>query len=208
MPYAEHVKANFFQPFYVERIEIAHKATDIEGKKFDLAFLKFWCSVIDFYGGIYWVFKKNAIQTRNGKTTLSTGASFAEFITDFFPPPDNNYGNFIYSVFRSGIVHQLAPKRSEIHWSHSTISDLVWIKLDTSKTNQHDNKVANINLKKFREFTYQAFIKFLQKVNDPTNDANCENVYRHLINFADIFEDGKNLNDAYNRITGSPIRVI
>jgi len=208
MPYAEHVEANFFQPFYTARIDLAYKATDQEGMKFDLSFLKFWSSVIDFYGGVYWVYKKNAIQTPRGQATLSTGASFAEFIKDFFPAPDNNYGNFIYAVFRSGIVHQLSPKRSGIHWIHGTIHDLVWIEQNPTNLNPHDNKIAHINLKKFRELTYQSYTKFRQMVNNPANDANCESVYRHLINVADIFGDGKSLDDAYRRITGSTMRVV
>jgi hypothetical protein len=97
------------------------------------------------------VYKKNTIQTTpRGHSTLSTGASFAEFISDFFPSPDNNYGNFIYAVFRSGDSPSISPKRSGIHWIHATIPDLVWIEQNLAKSKPHDNKNGPYQFKKIQ----------------------------------------------------------
>ncbi len=192
------VISNFFQTFYEERIELVYKTPERMKQGYDLAILKFWSSVIDFYGGIYFVGKSGNIQRdRRGNMTLATGNSFALFIKAFFPDPEKNYGRFIYSAFRSGAVHQLSPKRSEIHVKHATRSELIWVEIDTSKTDPNDNKVAHMNLELFQELTYQSYNKFCQLIRKGADPTMCENIAKNLIDTPDIFGDGHALNKAY-----------
>lgn len=110
----------FFQQFYDERIKIAKKVGSNYHKQLDTSLLSFWFSVIDFYGGIYFIGKNNKKIYKNKKLKLADKETFAKFILDFFPAPENELGDFLYSVFRSGLVHQLSPKKERSYGRKQT----------------------------------------------------------------------------------------
>src|SRR5665811_309597 len=100
--YSQKVIEAFFQLFYHERIEIARQVGQHYHKQLDISLLTFWFSVIDFYGGIYYVGKNNRKETYdrnppNGHNLkFAHKQSFIEFIKDFFPAPENELGEFLY----------------------------------------------------------------------------------------------------------------
>src|SRR5579859_2118271 len=117
--YPQKVIDAFFQAFYHERIEIAKGVGKTYNRQLDTSLLTFWFSVIDFYGGIYYVGKKNKKETYRSappNLKLAHKESFKLFIEDFFPSPENKLGEFLYTIFRSGLVHQLSPKKAGLVW--------------------------------------------------------------------------------------------
>jgi hypothetical protein len=200
MSHCSDVISQFFQPFYHKRIERVYTSPTDQQKTFDIAIFKFWCSVIDLYGGIYYVGKTGQVQMQRGRQVLATGESFSLFIKDFFPAPEMHYGKFIYSIFRSGIVHQLSPKRSGIHWMHSSRQELIWVEVDPLNTDPNQDKKAHINLQKFQELTYAAYIQFYNNIKTSSDPTICNNIYTLLINVPDIFNDGAALDREYNNL--------
>src|SRR5688500_17687710 len=119
MDHCNSVLKQFFHGFYHNRINDVYNDHDSDKRSFDLVVLQFWCSVIVFYGVLCDVDKTNLPVKKNCALTLTPGKSFETFIQDFFPSPENKLGKFIYSIFRCGVVHQMAPKKSTVQWEHS-----------------------------------------------------------------------------------------
>jgi len=191
----------FFQPFYDQRIENIYRMSPATSSTFDLSVLTFWSSVIDFYGGLYYIGKKNQYKThRSGDLKLSHVDAFSLFIKDFFPAPENQYGNFIYDIFRSGIVHQVCAKKSHIYWQHPNIHKLLWVVQQPGNTNEIENKEAHINISVFQQMTYDAYQRFKAMVSNSTDPTLCQNIYNHLLAMSDGLQDGKALNSAFNKL--------
>lgn len=207
MNYSQKIADAFFQPFYLQRIEIARQLGRTHYAQLDIALLTFWFSVIDFYGGIYYIGIHNEKKTYdrrlpNGQNLkLAHGDSFKEFIHDFFPEPENELGEFIYSIFRSGIVHQLSPKKSSIVWEPHN-PKLLWMVIDGSEPNQKANKVATLNISRMAELTFNSFIMFSDKIKMNTIPL-CENIYIQLLDQPDGLEDGAAINAQFNKLSGA-----
>jgi hypothetical protein len=190
----------FFQNFYTERIEIVREVGKSCYKQLDLSLLTFWFSVVDFYGGLYYIGKNGSKKTYKDKTLkLADKETFTLFIRDFFPKPENELGEFIYSVFRSGIVHQLSPKKGEILWEASN-QKLLWVKIDKDISDNTANKIATLNIFKLEEITYKAFINFRQKIENDELKVECENIFNLLLKEPDGLGDGNTIHAQYDKL--------
>lgn len=129
----------------------------------DTALTLFWFSVIDFYGGLYWVGKKDELK----KSGIAHSDGFKLFIADFFPAEYKQYGDLIYTIFRSGMIHQVSPKKAGIHWKPER-RELVWFEIDVNLMDESGkkiianlaNKVAHLNLYVLHEQTFKAYGDF------------------------------------------------
>ena len=193
----------FFQTFYHERIEIAKQVGQHYYKQLDTSLLTFWFSVIDFYGGLYYIGKNNTKKTyRDGRLKLADKETFTLFIHNFFPMPENELGEFIYTVFRSGLVHQLSPKKGEILWD-ATNPKLLWVKVDTSNSDDTANKIATINIHQLELLAFNAYKEFRHKVENNELITECENIFNHLLAHSDGLEDGNTIHDQYIKLPAS-----
>ena len=198
--YSEHVINNFFQTFYHERVEIVRTVGKQYYRQLDIALLTFWFSVIDFYGGIYYVGKHNKRETyRQTNLKLAHKKAFIEFIEEFFPETENEFGELLYSVFRSGLVHQLSPKKGGLVWETDN-SQLIWIKIDNKNTDELTNKVITINIHRLEQLAYNSYLEFKKRAENGEIEGICENIYNQLIKNTDGLEDGKVLNEQYLKL--------
>lgn len=198
--YSQKVIDAFFQTFYHERIKIAKQVGKKYHKQLDTSLLTFWFSVIDFYGGLYYIGKNNSKKKyKHGKLKLADKETFTLFIHDFFPEPENELGEFIYTVFRSGLVHQLSPKKGEILWDEGN-SKLLWVKVDTSNGDNTANKVATINIHQLELMVFKAYKEFRRKVKNDELITECEHIFNHLLANPDGLEDGSTLHDQYTKL--------
>jgi len=204
--YSQKVIDTFFQTFYHERIEIAKQVGMHYNNQFDISLLTFWFSVIDFYGGVYYIGKNNRKETfgsnpPNGHNLkFAHKQSFIEFIKDFFPSPEKELGEFLYTVFRSGIVHQLSPKKGELLWD-SCNPKLMWVKVDTHNTNNTANKVATINICRLEQHSYNAYKKFRRKIENDEFVTECERIFNLLLAIPDGLEDGITIHNQYDKLS-------
>ena len=198
--YSQKVIDTFFQTFYDERIKIVKQVGQSYHNQLDISLLTFWFSVIDFYGGIYYIGKKDRKKTWGGTNLkLADKKTFNLFIKDFFPSPENELGNFLYSVFRSGIVHQLSPKKAGLVWD-SRNPKLVWVKIDSNNCDRLSNKVATINIHQLENLAYAAYTEFKRKVEKDEIVGICENIFNHLIAIPDGLEDGKTIDKEFSSL--------
>lgn len=201
--FSQKVIDTFFQTFYHERIEIAKLVGQHYHKQLDTSLLTFWFSVIDFYGGLYFIGKNGYKKHyRDGRLKLTDKKTFTLFIHDFFPVPENELGELIYTVFRSGLVHQLSPKKGEILWD-ATNSKLLWVKVDTSNPDNTANKVATINIHQLELHTFNAYKEFRRKVENNELITECEHIFNHLLAKPDGLEDGITIHDQYTKLPTS-----
>jgi hypothetical protein len=209
--YSQLVADQFFQLFYTERIEILKSVGRNYFRQIDTSILSFWFSVIDFYGGIYWVGINDRLmdQYDGQKRTLKLAnkTTFSLFINDFFPQPENQLGDLLYSVFRSGLVHQLTPKKGAIVWDE-TNPRLLWIKVDSDNPNPETNKVATLNIFQLESLTYKAYKSFQSKVESGELETECAIIHNRLLSKADILEDGYVLNRECAALTPSYLATI
>ncbi len=199
----------FFQTFYHERIQIAREVGKLYHRQLDTSLLTFWFSVIDFYGGVYYVGKNNRKETYRDlppNLKLAHKQSFKLFIEDFFPSPENKLGEFLYTVFRSGLVHQLSPKKAGLVWN-SENPKLVWIKIDTDNSDNTSNKVATINIHRLEYLAYSAYTEFKRKVENDELIQVCENIFTHLLANPDGLEDGITIHNQFSNLP-SDIQLI
>jgi hypothetical protein len=190
----------FFQSYYHERIEIAKQVGQQYHNQLDTSLLMFWFSVIDFYGGLYYIGKEGKKNKyKDGRLKLTNKETFTRFIQDFFPKPENDLGEFIYTVFRSGIVHQLSPKKGEILWdAHNP--KLLWVTVDTSNLENTANKVATINIYKLEIFAFNAYNEFKRKVENDEFISECKNIYNQLLANPDGLEDGSAIHNQFDKL--------
>lgn len=201
--FSQKVIDTFFQKFYHERIEIAKKVGQRYHKQLDTSLLTFWFSVVDFYGGLYFIGKKDTKKNyRDGRLKLTDKETFTLFIHDFFPVPENELGEFIYTVFRSGLVHQLSPKKGEIIWD-STNPKLLWIQIDTSNADNTANKVATVNIHQLEFLAFNAYKEFRSKVENDELITECERIFNHLLASPDGLEDGSTIHNQYTKLSTS-----
>jgi hypothetical protein len=159
----------------------------------------FWFSVIDFYGGIYHIGKHKKEKYRDGKLKLSYPASFREYIEVFFPPPNNQVGQFIYKIFRSVIVHQISPKKGEIIWEPLD-PRLIWVKVDLTNPIHIANKVAVLNIYQLQEMTFKSYIDFRNRIPSDLEIPLCEKIFNELLKYPDGLEDGITLDFEYKEL--------
>ena len=179
--YSQKVIDSFFQTFYHERIEIAKHVGQHYHQQLDISLLTFWFSVVDFYGGLYFIGKKDIKKIyRNGKLKLADKETFTNFIHDFFPSPENELGEFLHTVFRSGLVHQLSPKKGGIIWDTSN-PKLLWIKVDMSNPDNTANKVATINIFQLEQLAFKAYSELRRKIENDELITECERIFNHLL---------------------------
>lgn len=208
--YSQHVLDNFFQPFYDRRIENIRNMNFQSKVDLDLSVVTFWLSVIDFYGGLYYIGKHNEIEPlykRKKKTTdltllkLAHSKAFAEFVADFFPKSkmENELGPLLYSSFRSGIVHQLSPKKGVLTWGGRD-QDLLWVEVDNNNSNPITNKTVSININRFEELSYNSYKDFKQKIESGEHADICKNIYDHLISKDDGLQDGYAVQYEYSQL--------
>jgi len=201
--FSQKVIDTFFQPFYHERIEIAKQVGQDYHKQLDTSLLTFWFSVIDFYGGLYFIGKNNSKKAyRDGRLKLADKDTFTLFIRDFFPVSENELGEFLYTVFRSGIVHQLSPKKGEILWDAAN-PKLLWVKVDTGNPDDTANKVATINIYQLELLAFTAYKEFRRKVENDELITECENIFNHLLANPDGLEDGSTIHSQYTKLPTS-----
>lgn len=193
--YTESIKNNFFQPFYVQRIEKARSFGKNNFDKFDLPLMLFWFSVIDFYGGLYLIGKG-----KSKSKDVANKKGFIFFIKSFFPSPVNECGEFIYNVFRNGSTHQISPKKAGIN-VNSDEKNLIWIEIDNRITDPDQNKIAYINLYQLTELTYMGFRKLMEIIECSNEIDTCKNIFDALLLKPDGLKDGKILNSEYNKIS-------
>jgi hypothetical protein len=204
--YSQKVIDSFFQPFYHERITIAREVGISYYKQLDISLLTFWFSVIDFYGGVYFIGKNNRKETWDKKPPnghnlkFAHKQSFVEFINEFFPSPENELGEFLYTVFRSGIVHQLSPKKGEI-LCDSTNPKLMWVKVNALEPQDTANKVATINIFQLEKLAYNAYIELRRKIENDELPIECKNIFDHLLANPDGLEDGITIHDQYLKLS-------
>jgi hypothetical protein len=197
--YSQKVIDAFFQPFYDERIKLMYQLGKDQKGRLDLSLLLFWFSVIDFYGGIYHIGKHKKEKYRDGRLKLSYHASFKEYIEVFFPPPNNQVGQFIYKIFRSGIVHQISPKKGEIIWEPLE-PRLIWVKLDLDNPMDSANKVAVMNIYQLHEMTYKSYNDFKNRITNDLEILLCEKIFNELLKYPDGLEDGITLDNEYKEL--------
>jgi hypothetical protein len=191
--FSQKVINQFFQGFYDKRVEIMYNLGKDHKGSLDLSMLLFWFSVIDFYGGIFYVGHNNTIlKNRDGSFKLTNYKTFERFIYDFFPKPEKEYGKFIYKIFRSGVVHQLSPKKGGIVWDEDECR-LVW----TLPEGDYENKIAMLNVYKFQVLTYQSYNCYKEKILTGSLDKHCENIYNNLLKEPDGLEDERVFNEQY-----------
>jgi hypothetical protein len=193
--FSQKVINHFFQEFYDTRVGIMYNLGKEHKVRLDLSMLLFWFSVIDFYGGIYYVgLKRETLKYKDGKTLKFTNSqTFENFILDFFPDPEKEYGRFIYKVFRSGVVHQMSPKSSGIIWDESE-KRLIWT------VTENDCKVAMLNVYKFQEMAYQSYIAYKKQIlNGKLEEEHCKNICDLLIN-DDVLGDRENFEKECTRL--------
>jgi hypothetical protein len=184
----------FFQQFYDERIKIAKKVGSNYHKQLDTSLLSFWFSVIDFYGGIYFIGKNNKKIYKNKKLKLADKETFAKFILDF-PAPENELGDFLYSVFRSGLISStLSQKRRDR--MGETNPNLLWVKIKID--NNKEEKVATLNIYQLEKLAYAAYINFKQLIENDELFTECEKIYNTLLAIPDGLEDGMTIDKEYS----------
>ena len=198
--YSQKVIDSFFQTFYHERIEIAKQVGQHYYNQLDTSLLTFWFSVIDFYGGLYYIGRNNMKKSyRGGRLKLADKETFSNFIYDFFPSPENELGEFIYTVFRSGLVHQLTPKKGGILWDKSN-PKLLWINVDSSNPDNYANKVAYINIFQLEHFAFNAYRELRRKVENDELIIECERIFHHLLEASDGLEDGTTIHEQFIKL--------
>ena len=199
--FSQKIIDSFFQTFYHERIRIVKQVGQQYHQQLDTSLLTFWFSVIDFYGGLYFIGKNDRKKTyRDGKLKLADKETFTNFIHDFFPSPENELGEFIYTVFRSGLVHQLSPKKGGILWDTSN-PKLLWINVDTSNPNNTANKVAFINIYQLEHLAFNAYSELRRKIENDELITECERIFNHLLAASDGLEDGATIHDQYTNLS-------
>lgn len=194
---SEKVISQFFQPFYDERINQIKNYTDIHNRLLDIPIALFWFSVIDFYGGLYYVGLNNKVKLcRDGSIKLASQESFEKFIEDFFPIPENRFGKLLYKVFRSGIVHQISPKSAGICFE----CDSRKLFIVRNSSNISDNNISDIgisiNLFRLQELAYDSYNNFKGKIIENQLFDVSKNICNRLIT-NDIFDDKKVLDKQY-----------
>lgn len=199
--YAEKVLSSFFQQFYDVRISTAIKAGNDYKEFMDIPLASFWFSVIDFYGGVYYTGKVKPQYHSNKKRDLklASGASFKKFIEDFFPEPENKLGDFIYNIFRSGIVHQISPKKGGLIWQPNN-QKLIWITEESINPNEESNKIAFLNVATLQNLAFSAYNKFKKKIEQNELTKVCQKISETLIEPYDAFLDEQNLNQEINKL--------
>ena len=196
--YSEIVLNQFFQEFYTQRIENVKTYSKNYNSAFDIPITLFWFSIIDFYGGLYYVGIKNELQTYNNRSLkFASKNSFKEFIKVFFPNPENELGDFLYTIFRSGLVHQLSPKNGGLFYLPDN-PKLIWI--DKQMLPSTHIITANINIFKLEELTYNGYLEFRRKIETNQIPEICKNIAENLIT-KDIFEDVTILNSQYLKLS-------
>lgn len=190
----------FFQPFYNQRIENAKKAGKEIHIVFDVAISTFWFSVIDFYAGIYFVGKQSKKETYGGQNLkLAHKAAFILFIKDFFPEPENELGEFLYVVFRSGLVHQISPKKSGLIWDNKCLK-LLWVEIDENNKDEYSNKISILNIHKLEELSFSAYLEFKRQIESNEINDYCQNIFTHLLEIPDGLGDGQAIHKAYSKL--------
>lgn len=197
--YSQKVIDAFFQPFYDERIKLMYNLGRKQNRQIDLSLLLFWFSVIDFYGGIYHVGKNKKEKYKDGRLKLSYSDSFKEFIEVFFPSPYHQVGQFIYKIFRSGIVHQISPKKGAIIWE-SLEPRLIWVKVDHTNPVDTANKVAVLNIYQLQEMTFKSYYDFKNRISSDLEIPLCEKIFNELLKDPDGLEDGITLDKEYKEL--------
>ena len=201
--FSQKVINQFFQGFYDKRVEIMYNLGKAHKGSLDLSMLLFWFSVIDFYGGIFYVGHNNTtLKNWDGSFKLTNYKTFERFIYDFFPKPEKEYGKFIYQIFRSGVVHQLSPKKGGIMWDEDECR-LVW----TLPEGDCENKIAILNVYKFQELTYQSYNYYKEKILTGSLDKHCENIYNNLLKEPDGLSDERVFNEQYKILIEKGIRI-
>ncbi|HTE25355.1 hypothetical protein [Flavitalea sp.] len=197
---SQEVINTFFQSFYQERIQIAKEVGKHYHRQLDTALLTFWFSVLDFYGGIYYIGKNNQKQMYRGvNLKLANKDSFKLFVCDFFPAPENELGEFLYTVFRSGLAHQLSPKKGEIIWDAGN-PKLLWVKIDLAEPKDTANKVATMNIHRLEQLAFDAYQQFRAKIENDEMITLCGNIKTHLLDVEDGLEDGKTIHDQFTKL--------
>lgn len=194
--FSQKVINQFFQGFYDTRVENMFNLGKALKGSVDLSMLLFWFSVIDFYGGIFFVgsYKKIWRASKEGKIIdLTNEKTFSNFINNFFPGDEKKCGQFIYKIFRSGIVHQMSPKSSGIIWDESELR-LIWTVTVSGR------KEAQLNVYKFQEMAYQSYIAYKKQILDgQLEEEHCKNICDLLIN-DDVLGDRDNFEREYKRL--------
>lgn len=199
--FSQKVIDSFFQPFYHDRIILFRQLGQHYSQLLDIPFLTFWFSVIDFYGGVYFIGNKNIKKTyRDGKLKLTDKETFTNFVFDYFPSPENEMGEFIYTVFRSGLVHQLSPKKGGIIRDANDLK-LLRINVDTNNPDNTANKVAILNIYRLEHLAFNAYLEFRRKIEHDELVIECERIYFHLLSSSDGLEDGITIHDQYNKLS-------
>lgn len=203
--YSQHVLKNYFQDFYDGRIEKCHIISSEDLYNYvDIALVNFWFSVIDFYGGIYAVGVNNVVKENKYGIILANKKSFTAFIKEFFPHnnKENELGDILYNIFRSGMVHQLSPKMGTLIYD-SNLSNLIWIKINSEDANERTNKTVTLNMHRLEKLAYDAYKEFKNRVSDDKMIGYCENIYNKLIKPVDRFEDGKSVDKEYQNLSSA-----
>lgn len=187
----------FFQDYYDKRIELMNtKAQDYE-LIFDLPFVLFWFSILDFYGGIYSIGKGNASSfTPDGILQIARPESFNEFVNRYFPPKYKKYSSILYSVFRCGVVHQISPRMAGLVWEPDNEA-LIYFTVNKSNP---DNIVGFLNFYLFQKLTYNAFQNFKKEIEDNLNPSISENIYKTLLKVPDGLHDKQILLREYRHL--------
>lgn len=193
----------FFQEFYDTRVENMYNLGKAYKASLDLSMLLFWFSVIDFYGGINYVGHNNTkLKNKDGSLKLTNYKTFENFIYDFFPEPEKEYGKFIYKIFRSGVVHQLSPKTGGIIWDEDECR-LVW----TLPEGDCEKKITMLNVYKLHVLTYQSYNCYKEKILSGSLDKHCENIYNNLLKEPDGLGDEREFNVQFQILIEKGIRI-
>ncbi len=199
LPNTKRVIDQFFQDFYFDNI--MPEANRVNG---GLSSAMFWFSVIDFYSGIYYVGETGdmnyAGSKKNPYLNLAHFKAQELFIKKYFPFPESEYTDFIYRVFRNGMIHQISPKKGGVEWEPAN-PKMIWV------NNPTGDIIAHLNLYKFQDLTYKSFLAFYKDVVDSKWDSQCDTVCAKLIDTYDALEDEKVLKEKYKALVdrGFPI---
>lgn len=199
---SKRVILSFFQPFYESRIENVIQLGKEYRNEFDLGLLNFWFSVLDFYGGIYYIGSGKSQYYNDGNLKLTSSTSFSTFIKEFFPSPYNQLGKFIYTIYRSGIVHQISPKKGGIVWDNEN-QKMLWIEVDNSIKDENKNKIAILNIAKFSSFVACAFYELKRRIENDEMINECNQICKMLIDPHDSLRDEENLNEHISKLDKS-----
>lgn len=130
----------------------------------------FLCTIIDHFGKVMRVGKEHSeLPLQPGQNA----PNFIFFIDQYFPDAEKCKGEFIYKIFRNGVMHQFVPKAAGAFWSNEPryMNQLFY---------ERDN-IPQINNHVFSNYIKVGLMNIMEKLEGDTLPDYIDGIFEHLI---------------------------